>query len=94
MGSASQPAAPREKQGQEPKMTTRQQIIDISRQVSLGERGGDKIAAFVAINEIAHQTTLDVLGITISDEEMNARIVAAVKAAKETGTYNGAPIHV
>lgn len=75
-------------------MTTRQQITDISRQVLNNERKGDKVAAFVAINQIAYQNTLDVLGITTSDAEMNARIVQATKDAQKSGTYNGAPIHV
>ncbi len=73
-------------------MTTRKQIVEISTQILRGERNGDKIAAYIARDQIVWQETLDLLDMQITDAEMDARIVAAVAEAKDTGIYKGVPI--
>ena len=70
------------------------QVSDVARKVSAGEIKGDKVAAFVATNEIDLQLTLEIIGVEITDQEIADKIAASTKDAKETGKYNGVPINV
>jgi hypothetical protein len=96
MGSASQPAAPREKQGQEPKMTTAEQVRILSKITTKNEAGRhfmeiystEEIEALEAdglltINRPIHDAT----GISYSQEYWSVEVtddgVALVEANPE-----------